>query len=99
MTIKTLDKLQLLQKELLRQYPNAVIVTPVHFSKLHLQSGNSYPYVNESINYLDEQGVDYICYILPPGEGTSGDSCCNGIKYGFDGDYISFLHLSSELFA
>ena len=53
------------------------------------------PFIASTAAEMHKQGTTFICYHLPPGDcGALKDMCCNGMRYGYDGDYISFPHLN-----
>lgn len=82
-----------LLEELNRAHPDAIPL-PLHILVLlHDDDLNVAQYIIQAVEQLD----NYICYYLPAGEySAQGNNCCNGIRYGKDGDYISLPHIDYQ---
>ena len=84
---------------LLANYNDAIIISKSALGELHhihKTSGNTVDYIIDTFPTNFNVGV---AYILPPGKyGAPQNMCCNGIRFGDNGDYISFPHLPDEIF-
>ena len=86
-----------LRSYLLKAYPNAVIISSDKLLELHNGLSDK-QYVLDSMSALEEAGDEYICYYLPSGSyGSQPGQCCNGIRFGKEGDYISLLHIDEPV--
>lgn len=75
---------------LLLHFPSAVAIYEADLEQLHSYSD----FVDRVLNELDSQIMECVAYYLPPGTyGAAEGMCCNGIRYGEDGDYTSLPHL------
>ena len=98
--MKLNNKQKRLFKEITDIWPKAKCVDPFLFLKYH---NEIYPgYDNQcriGQTRLCDDNLEYICYILPPGQGgTTKDMCCNGLRFGTNGDYISLPNIPSRIF-
>ena len=83
---------------LLHEYPDAIIIDRLKLAELHHQYGTS-PVIDGVIMRSNDSGNAGTAYILPPGTyGAEMHMCCNGIRYGAFGDYISLPQLPATIF-
>ena len=88
------------QKIILDQYKDAVFISLAELATLHkLHNPDTYTFVKETIEHaLDlEQKEPCVAYVLGAGIATADSFCCNGIRYGIDGSYISLPQLPSHV--
>jgi len=93
----TLSMKQRYQNIVLDQYKDAVFVTKEELIELHRKHCTDYAWLvtKRIINQCIEPCAPYVL-----GAGVANapdDRCCNGIRYGENGDYLSFLQLPSSV--
>lgn len=97
-------KLNSIQKRLhsytQESWPEAKAVDPEVFKQIHANLRTSPIDACEfAFKALSRDDLEFVCYILPPGEGgASIDNCCNGIRYSTEGGYISLPRIPAKFF-
>lgn len=84
-------------QELVReQWDKAVFISLDELQELHrIHNPKCYQAMKSIIKSYKEIEGDYpsVAYVLGAGIATGEDYCCNGIRYGADGEYVSLIQL------
>jgi len=81
---------------LAKDYPGYVEVTEEKMKLLH---SNNPEIINRMFAGLHDGDLVFVAYILEPHTfGAIKGMCCNGIRFGKDGDYISLPLLPERVF-
>lgn len=95
-----LSQKQRYQTIILEQYKDAVFISMEELMWLHkTYNSKHYFQIKQTIMtcILDEDTEPCIAYVLGAGITTDDQHCCNGIRYGEEGLYISLPQLPSYI--
>jgi len=97
----SLNKKQRYQTIVLEQYKDVVFVSLEELMWLHKEHNpKQYFFVKQTILacILEEYTEPAVAYVLGIGVASANDRhCCNGIRYGEEGNYISLPQLPSDV--
>ena len=88
------------QDIVLEQWDNAVFISLDELQELHrIHNPDWYLTIKDIIKAFREAENEYPCvaYVLGAGISAGVDYCCNGIRYGDEGDYTSLIQLPASV--
>lgn len=80
-----------------RDYPGYEVISEEKMVQLHSNNPDMIKRVFDTLHY---DKLEYVCYMLTPNTfGAIKGMCCNGVRFGEDGDYISLPLLPDRFFS